>query len=212
MEKNLQGYELKKEQALSVVTHNASNMISTTKLMNKTTESDRQLEEHTGFRETDIFEMEEHNIETEEQTEVASDEQQHDSLDDLVETMSIRFRIYHMRCAVHTLQLAIRYGLQEGHAAALIEKFRKLATAARTPKVDTILKRRTGKGTYLMIQRLVELKPFLVDMANPQLMLHESQWKKVKELEELLQHPFAVTKKLQEEDLTQVFSFRSGRT
>ena len=39
-------------------------------------------------------------------------------------------------------------------------------------------------------------------MANPQLMLHESQWKQVKELEELLEHPFAVTKKLQEEDLT----------
>ena len=144
--------------------------------------------------------MEEHSIETEEQTEVASDEQQHDSLDDLVKTMSIRFRIHHMRCAVHTLQLAIRDGLQEGHAAALIEKLRKLATAARTPKVDSILKRRAGKAaiidqatqwgsTYLMIQRLVELKPFLVDMANPQLMLHESQWKQVKELEELLQHP-----------------------
>ena len=213
VEKNLQEYELKKEQVLSVVTDNASNMISTTKLMNKTTESDRQLEEHTGFRETDIFEMEEHSIETEEQTEFASDEHQHDSLDDLVETMSIRFRIHHMRCAVHTLQLAIQDDLQEGHAAALIEKLRKLATSARTPKVDSILKRRAGKGaiidqatrwgsTYFIILRLVELRPFLVDMANPQLMLHESQWKQVKELEELLEHSFAVTKKLQEEDLT----------
>lgn len=60
MEKNLQEDELRKEQVLSVVTDNASNMISTIKLMNKTTESDRQLEKHTGFRETDIFEMEEH--------------------------------------------------------------------------------------------------------------------------------------------------------
>lgn len=144
-------------------------------------------------------------VETEEQTEVASDEQHHDSLDELVETMSIHFRIHHMHCAVHTLQLAIRDGLQEGHAAALIEKLRKLATAARTPKVDSTLKRRAGKGviidqvtrwgsTYLMIQRLVELKPFLVDMANSQLMLLESQWEQVKELEELLQHPIAVTK------------------
>ena len=118
--------------------------------MNKTTESDRQLNEHTGFRETDIYEMEEHSIETEEQTEVASDERQHDNLDDLVKTMSIRFRIHHMRCAVHTLQLAIRDGLQEGHAAALIEKLRKLATAARTPKVDSILKRRAGKRQLLI--------------------------------------------------------------
>ena len=62
-----------------------------------------------------------------------------------------------------------------------------------------------------MIQRLFELKPFLVDMANPQLMLHESQWKQVKELEELLQHPFAVTKKLQEEDLTPGIFFKEWK-
>ncbi|KAM4018767.1 LOW QUALITY PROTEIN: uncharacterized protein ACNLHF_008010 [Anomaloglossus baeobatrachus] len=119
----------------------------------------------------------------------------------------------HMRCVVHTLQLAIRDSLQEGHAAALIGKVRKLATVARTPKVDSILKRRAGKGaiidqatrwgsTYLMIQRLVELKTFLVDMANPQLTPNESQWNQVTELEKLLEHPFTVTKKLQAEDLT----------
>ncbi|KAM4049182.1 LOW QUALITY PROTEIN: uncharacterized protein ACNLHF_006937, partial [Anomaloglossus baeobatrachus] len=82
-----------------------------------------------------------------------------------------------------------------------------------TPKVDSILKRRAGKAaiidqatrwgsTYLMIQRLVELKTFLVDMANPQLTLNESQWTQVTELEKLLEHPFTVTKKLQAEDLT----------
>ncbi|XP_073429431.1 uncharacterized protein [Dendrobates tinctorius] len=57
-------------------------------------------------------------------------------------------------------------------------------------------------GQYLMIQRLVELKTFLVDMANPQLALNESQWNQVTELEKLLEHPFTVTKKLQTEDLT----------
>ncbi|KAM4028644.1 uncharacterized protein ACNLHF_023936 [Anomaloglossus baeobatrachus] len=197
VEKVLQDYELKKEQVLSVVTDNASNMISTIKLMNESNDGDQQLEEHSGSTDTEMFEIEEHSIVTEEQTEVASDELQHDSLDNLVETVSI--------CS--------RDSLQEGHAAALIGKVRKLATVARTPKVDSILKRRAGKGaiidqatrwgsTYLMIQRLVELKTFLVDMANPQLTLNESQWNQVTELEKLLEHPFTVTKKLQAEDLT----------
>ncbi|KAM4031892.1 uncharacterized protein ACNLHF_019269 [Anomaloglossus baeobatrachus] len=88
MEKVLQDYELKKEQVLSVVTDNASNMISTVKLMNESNDGDQQLEEHSGSTDTQMFEIEEHSIVTEEQTEVASDEQQHDSLDDLVETWS----------------------------------------------------------------------------------------------------------------------------
>ncbi|KAM3934836.1 uncharacterized protein RB166_002224 [Leptodactylus fuscus] len=53
-----------------------------------------------------------------------------------------------------------------------------------------------------MIQRLVELKTFLIDMANPQLTLNESQWNQVTELEKLLEHPFTVIKRLQAEDLT----------
>ncbi|XP_073415086.1 uncharacterized protein [Dendrobates tinctorius] len=116
-------------------------------------------------------------------------------------------------CVVYTLQLAIRESLQEGHAGNLIGKVRKLAIATRTPKIDSILKRRAGKGaivdqatwwgsTYLMIERLLELKPFLTDMANPQVTLNEGQWTQVAELKELLNHPFTVTKKLQAEDLT----------
>ncbi|XP_073401270.1 uncharacterized protein [Dendrobates tinctorius] len=149
VEKVLQDYELKREQVLSVVIDNASNMISTIKLMNESNDGDQQLEEHSGSTDTEMFEIEEHSIVTEEQTEVASDEQQHDSLDDLVETVSICSFIHHMRCVVHTLQLAIRDSLQEGHAAALIGKVRKLATVARTPKVDSILKRRAGKGAII---------------------------------------------------------------
>ncbi|XP_075172075.1 uncharacterized protein LOC142243755 [Anomaloglossus baeobatrachus] len=89
VEKVLQDYELKKEQVLSVVTDNASNMISTIKLMNESNDGDQQLEEHSGSTDTEMFEIEEHSIVTEEQTEVASDELQHDSLDNLVETVSI---------------------------------------------------------------------------------------------------------------------------
>ena len=53
-----------------------------------------------------------------------------------------------------------------------------------------------------MVKRLVELKPVLTDMANPDVSLSEVQWKQVEELEDLLKLPFQVTKKFQEEDLT----------
>ncbi|XP_073521308.1 protein MIS12 homolog isoform X1 [Phyllobates terribilis] len=215
VEKVLQDYELKKEQVLAIITDNASN-ISTMKLMNGNNEGEQQLEEHFRFS---MLEMEGHSpvLITEEETDITTEEQQNDSsqLDDLVEAASHLSPIHHMRCVVHTLQLAIRDSLQEGYAATLISKVRKLAIAARTPKIDSILKRRAGKGaivdqvtrwgsTYLMIERLLELKPFLVDMANPQpqVALNEGQWTQVAELKELLDHPFTVTKKLQAEDLT----------
>nr|CAD7406821.1 unnamed protein product [Timema poppensis] len=54
-----------------------------------------------------------------------------------------------MRCVVHTLQLAIRYSLQDGHPASLIGKVRKLVIVARTPKVYSILKRHVGKEAII---------------------------------------------------------------
>ncbi|KAM4044019.1 uncharacterized protein ACNLHF_008128 [Anomaloglossus baeobatrachus] len=211
VENVLQDYELKKEQVLAIVTDNASN-ISTIKLMNASNE--QQLEENLGFS---MCEMEGHSAVhvTEAQTDITTEEQQNDTLglDDLVVAASKHFHIHHMRCVVHTLQLAIRESLQEGHTGNLIGKVRKLVIAARTPKIDSILKRRAGKGaivdqatqwgsTYLMIERLLELKPFLIDIANPQVTLNEGQWTQLAELKKLLNHPFTVTKKLQAEDLT----------
>ena len=95
----------------------------------------------------------------------------------------------------------------------MIGKLRQVALAARTPKIDAILKRRTAKGaiidqatrwgcTYLMVKRLLELTSFLENIDNPSLALTEGQWKSAIELEELLQLPYIVTKKLQAEDLT----------
>ncbi|XP_076816197.1 uncharacterized protein LOC143462062 [Clavelina lepadiformis] len=101
------------------------------------------------------------------------------------------------------------FGLKVRHVASLISKIRQVVTAARTPKIDAILKRKTNKGaindqatrwgsTYLMLERLLELKPVLVDIVS----LFDGQWNEVKQLEELLRHPFVTTKKLQASDLT----------
>ena len=78
-------------------------------------------------------------------------------------------RIQHMRCAVHTLQLAIGDGLKDRHTAAVIGRLRAVAKEARHSKINEEIKRRANKvalldqetrwgSIYLMIQRLVELK------------------------------------------------------
>ena len=118
-----------------------------------------------------------------------------------------------MRCAAHTLQLAIRDGLKVRHVALLISKIRQVVVAARSPKIDAILRRKTNKGaildqatrlgsTYLMLERLLELKPALIDIVHPDVSLSDAQWNEVKQLEGLLRHPFLTTKKLQTADLT----------
>ena len=53
-----------------------------------------------------------------------------------------------------------------------------------------------------MIQRLLELKKCLLDLAHPDLTLTDCQWNEVKQLEELLQHPFLATKQMQSAHLT----------
>ena len=46
----------------------------------------------------------------------------------------------HMRCAAHTLQLAIRDGLKLNTVASLISQIRRVVTSATAPKSDVILK------------------------------------------------------------------------
>ena len=87
-----------------------------------------------------------------------------------------------MRCAVHTLQLAIYDGLKGKHASKLIGILRSIAIRARNLKIDVILKRRIKIGaiidqstrwasTCLMIERILQLKSILSEMAKPDLNL-----------------------------------------
>jgi hypothetical protein len=52
----------------------------------------------------------------------------------------------------------------------------------------------------MMVRRLFGLKPFLEDIDNPNVLLTESQWRKVSQLEAVLARLSAVTRKLQGED------------
>ena len=50
--------------------------------------------------------------------------------------MQVATHAHVMRCAVHTLQLAIHDGLKEKHLQNLISKIRQIVLVARTPKID----------------------------------------------------------------------------
>jgi len=87
-----------------------------------------------------------------------------------------------MRCAVHTLQLAIHDGLKARHVAALINSIRVSVVAARSLNLcnfEDISQRRgaifdqvTGwDSTNLTFEHLLELKPALVDTAHPDVSL-----------------------------------------
>ena len=54
-----------------------------------------------------------------------------------------------MRCAVHTLQLAICDGPKGRHASKLIGIVRSIAIRTRNIKIDAILKRRVKIGAII---------------------------------------------------------------
>ena len=121
--------------------------------------------------------------------------------------------MYHIRCAEHTLQLGIRDVLKKGQVEKFSTKLRKLAQHLRSPLTDGILKRRANKGmlidmptrwrsTFLMLQRLADLKCFVQDLGSHQSYLTESEWAEVKMTVEVLQIPQAATIYFQKQDLT----------
>ncbi|GLV40086.1 hypothetical protein CBL_02971 [Carabus blaptoides fortunei] len=163
-------YDISKQQILSIVTDNATNMTSAVQKLNV---NDEEMEE-------DPFE----NIDEEfsESLNIDENETINNAVDDFIGTSNIS----HMRCAAHTLQLAIRDGLKEKNVANIIVKLRSVAVTARTLKIDAILKRRSGKGaildqatrwgsTFEMIQRLLELRPYLTDMTNTNVTMTDIQ-------------------------------------
>ncbi len=130
--------------------------------------------------------------------------------------------IEHMRCAAHTLQLAICDSIKNFRAARVIEKMRNVAKEARTPKLSEIIRKRTNKAvllnmetrwasTFMMIDSLIQLRPTIKEMAvccNELLSMSKQQWEQAVELKDLLQKAFEVTKKLQFADCATGYFYR----
>ena len=125
-------------QVATYITDNATNMVSTVNRLNEVLEE--------GGTDRGESEDEEGNLEDDDDT------SESDSLDESLDRMllNLHFReSQHMRCAVHTLQLAVRDGLKHKATDKVLTKGRKVAAAARTSKIDAVLKRRLGKSAVI---------------------------------------------------------------
>ena len=144
----LREYELPKRKVLSIVTDNASNMISVVeKPSAESNEHDAENDDNQAVVFTDMvgddteFDSDDH-YEKDESTVIELDMLNAMAAAELTSTE-------HMRCAVHTFQLAIRDGLKARNIANLLAHVRKVVVAARARKVDEILKRRCNKSALL---------------------------------------------------------------
>ena len=175
----LKQFNISKQQVLACVVDNASNMTRTVQLL----------------------------------TEDEGDEDDDEEIEEIQDSLSIDHTIYHMRCAEHTLQLGIRDVLKKRRAEKFLIKLRTLAQHLRSPHTDGILKRRGNKGmlidmptrwgsTFLMLQRLADLKCFVQDVGLHESYLIESEWAEVKMMVDVLQIPHAATIYFQKQDLT----------
>ena len=137
----LKQFNISKQQVLACVVDNASNMTRTVQLLNE------------------------------------GDEDDDEEIKEIQDSLSIGHIICHMRCAEHTLQLGIRYVLKKGRAEKFLTKLRKRTQHLRSPHTDGILKRGANKGmlidmpirwasTFLMLQRLADLKCFIQDLGS----------------------------------------------
>ena len=163
-------FQLPLSHCLSCVVDNAANMTKTIELINK----ERQEQEASagnGQKEDEAQHVETGDDEEEE------DEEEEEMEDDERPFPNIDPTIHHMRCAAHTLQLGIEDALKTGRHAAFIEKLANVAQKLRAPILDSILKRRAGKGarmrnrtrwgsTETMTKRLHELEEPIKDLAS----------------------------------------------
>ena len=208
VKKVMERYELKKDQILAIVTDNARAMLKTVELLNQ----------------AEVQESDEHeniNVTPEEDADENADDYDDDLRALAVDTSEVSTSsvpdttIYTVRCAAHTLQLAIRDGLKQHGASTVLAQARSVAKKLRAPNMLSSLKNKgqllpmidveTRWGSsFLMLKRLLALKVVVQDYAAASHELHmpERTWQQVQKLADILEQPYAVTVRLQSADLT----------
>ena len=111
------------------------------------------------------------------------------------------------------MQLAIEDAIKTGRLAIFIEKLATISQKLRAPILDAILKQLIGMGAlmrnktrwgsvYLMVRRLLKIKPQVKDLPSEEVKLTELEWGKLERLVTILEIPHKATITLQRENLT----------
>ena len=172
-EKVLSEFNIDKKNVLAVVSDNASNMVRMVKDMNVHLDTSEDISDDDSddleFKDEDPNELV--NVSLDVQTQSDSDEGAGAGAAAGVGGQ-VRPVIYHMRCAAHSLALSVKDGTDERHPSRVIALVREMVKVLQRPKLHEILQR-NGKrsaivdvktrwgSTYLMLQRVVELKDFI---------------------------------------------------
>ena len=201
----LQQYEIKPTQILCAVTDNASNMVKLVADINKDLKNERQAQVVDDDEESDTDELE--------------DEVEPGTLD---LASLVPASVTHQPCAAHTMELAMNDGLKNTRADHIIGCARHVCKVGRNAETLEIIKKRTGKvlfvdvetrwgSTFMMIERLLELRPIVQEcegLGNKEMKLLPIQWEELGRLKNLLGKGFEVTKKLQFSDCSPGYFYR----
>ena len=128
IEKVLKDFNIGKDNIISIVTDNVSDMVKIIEQLNESQEANFSEESKGSTDDYTVLIIE------------ADQEQTDESMDDVDEEASKLCKIRLMRFAVYTLQLVIRHCLKECNDVNLIGKLRQVAVDARMPKQMKFLK------------------------------------------------------------------------
>lgn len=124
-------------------------------------------------------------------------------------------QIHSVRCAAHTLQLAVNDALKHEATVDIFTKCRKISKKFRTQTLMSLIRKLKLKkpildcvtrwmSTVIMLKRLTELRGFCDDMfgTGTELRLQDDEWRAVDDAIQALAPAEEATKRLQSEQLT----------
>ena len=216
----LDDYGIELKNVVSIVSDNAANMVKMVRDMivnpvigSSDSETDDENSNATDIPDEDDQVHELHDTSGEEESS-STEDQQHDDDDLMLQAGVMQLLLQHMRCVAHTLQLAINDGLKSGAARDLIALVRNVSKEAR--RIARVFRERGCKtalidqdtrwcSIYLMVERLIELKDCVKELANcgnRKLEIRDSKWQEIEQLCAILKKPYDLTIRVQNEDLT----------
>jgi hypothetical protein len=189
----LRRYHISVDQVYSITTDNGANMLKLVRLLN----------EHLNVIDSD----DEEDFQFDATAEIVV------TLDRILVNEEHTHNITSIRCAAHTLQLAVLDALREEVSMSVIEEARSLVRRLRTPTIKNILKAANKKKPVLdnitrwhstldMLESLVLVRDCCSTIPGDPLYLSENTWTAITEMISSLTPSKILTKILQTEQLT----------